>query len=94
MKIAKDIWSFWVDTWNENQLLFWAEAIATAASVYASVLMGVFAPTPPMLQVFIFYTIGSVLLQYAMYSRKSTWMLFLMTHYTMMNTIGLYNVLS
>lgn len=93
MKLARDIWSFWVDTWHESQFLFWTEAIATAVSVVASVLMGVYAPTPPMLEVFILYLIGSLLLQITMYIRESSWMFLLMSWYTVMNTIGLWNVL-
>jgi len=93
MVLAKNIWQFWIDTWYESKTLFWAEAIATAVSVYASILMGFYAPSPPMLEVFIYYTIGSVLLQYAMYVRESSWMFVLMSWYTMMNFIGLWNIL-
>jgi len=91
MKILRDIWSFWVDTWNENKFLFWAEAIATLASVVASFLLATMTPDPPLLFIFSGYLLGSVLLQIAMYMRQSSWMMVLMTWYTGMNIIGLIN---
>lgn len=92
MKLARDIWSFWVQTWHENHALFWCEAIATIASIIASATMAFQSPAPDMLVVFVFYLIGSILLQIAMYVRESSWMFLLMTWYTVMNIIGLINI--
>jgi|TARA_B110000483_G_scaffold205168_2_gene248622 hypothetical protein len=92
-KIVGDIWDFWVITWRESQTLFWTEAIATTSSVCASIVLAVKSPYPPLLIVFSLYLVGSILLMYAMYVRKSSWMMVLMTWYSLMNVVGLYNVL-
>jgi hypothetical protein len=55
--------------------------------------LAVKSPYPPLLIVFSLYLVGSVLLMYAMYIRKSSWMMVLMTWYSIMNVVGLYNVL-
>jgi len=89
----KSIWIFWVQTWNENQSLFWAEAVAAISSIIASFALAWYAPVSPMVFVFIFYLIGSTLLIYAMYLRHSAWMIVMMGWYTAMNIIGLWNAL-
>lgn len=88
---ASQITEYWKRTWKESKLFFWFEAVGTVTTVAASFQLAFLTPTPPLLNIFILYLISSVLLQITMYMRGMTWMFIMMTWYTAMNIVGIYN---
>lgn len=89
MKVFKDIVSMWTHTYRTNQLLFWIGAIGTVSSVFASLVLNLTINDPNMWVVMIFFTIGSVSLGITSYMMRDSWMILLMTWYTIINTIGM-----
>lgn len=90
--LPKEIIQFWIDSWHESKVLFWAEFTATVASIIASYHFATASPDPNLVFVFLLYLVGSSLLVYTMWKRGAVWMLVLMAWYSAMNIIGLYNV--
>lgn len=91
--MIKQIINYWITTYKENKFLFFLEMIGTLSSIIASLMISFMTLNSPMLLVFIFWLIGSILFTWACYIRKSPWMFFLMIFYSIMNTIGLINIL-
>lgn len=92
MKFTKDIVNMWRELWRTNKTLFWVGAIGTIASVIASVTLNVTVADPHMWTVLIFFTIGSVCLTYNAYVMRDSWMLVLMSWYTLINVFGISNL--
>ena len=82
----------WTHTYQTNQLLFWIGAIGTVSSVFASLVLNITINDPNMWLVMIFFTIGSISLGITSYMMKDSWMILLMTWYTIINTIGMFGL--
>lgn len=80
---------FWQETWRQDRLLFFAEAGGTLFGMIAAAIMGFTAPNPNLWVVFISYEISAVLMMYATYKRRSSWMFCLMLFYFVVTGIGL-----
>lgn len=93
MRIIQDIIKFWAITWRESPKLFWLETIATTTSIISSIILTYGGSNPTMIVVFPLYLIGSVLFQISAYIRKNSWLFLLMSWYSLMNVIGLINVI-
>jgi hypothetical protein len=89
MKIIKQVAVDWKETFTTDKKLFWAELSGTILGMFASATLSIFASNPPMLTVFIAYTISSILMIYAMHKRKSISPMILMIFYTIINIIGI-----
>ena len=83
----------WTHTYKTNKLLFWIGAVGTLASVAASLILNLTINDPQMWAVMILFTIGSVSLSITSYMMKDSWMIMLMTWYTIINTIGMLNLM-
>ncbi len=92
MNVFKDIVRMWTHTYQTNQLLFWIGAIGTVSSVFASLVLNITINDPNMWLVMIFFTIGSISLGITSYMMKDSWMILLMTWYTIINTIGMFGL--
>ena len=92
MNVFKDIVRMWTHTYQTNQLLFWIGAIGTVSSVFASLVLNITINDPNMWIVMIFFTIGSVSLAITSYIMRDSWMILLMTWYTIINTIGMFGL--
>ena len=90
MKILKDVLRFWKETWAENRIIFFLEAIGSITSITAGSILA-FSQVPNLMVVFVFYLTGSACLMFICYYRQSSWMLVMFTFFTMMNVIGLIN---
>jgi len=93
LDIIKEIVDFWINSYRQSKKLFWVDTVGTVTSVLASLAMAVGSPMPNMLFVFSFYLVGSLCLQYTTFKRGASWLFTLMTWYTLMNLIGLYNLI-
>lgn len=89
MILIKDIIKFWKETWIDNKLVFFLEALGTSSSMIAAIILATSA-VPNLVAVFIFYVIGSVCLMYVSHYRRSSWMLVMFLFFTIMNFIGLW----
>lgn len=92
-KVADDVLRFWMETWKLNKTLFVAEAIGSLLGMGAAAIMALTAPNPNLLWVFTMYVISAILLMYASYKRRSSWMLVLMTFYAVTTSFGLFKLL-
>lgn len=92
MNLIRDILQFWTSTWRQSKILFFAEAIGALSGMTAATIMAVGAPDPNLFAAFSLYVLSSVLLMYASFKRQSSWMLCLMTFYTIITSIGIYNL--
>jgi len=93
MNIFKGVVQMWTHTYKTNKLLFWIGAVGTIASVGASLILNLTINDPHMWAVMILFTIGSVSLSITSYMMKDSWMILLMTWYTIINTIGMLNLM-
>ena len=93
MKFTKDIVVMWRKLWRTNRTVFWVGAIGTVASVIASITLNLTVADPHMWIVLIFFTIGSVCLTYNAYIMRDSWMIVLMAWYTIINTVGITNLI-
>ncbi len=93
MNFIQNIYKFWVNTWNQSKMLFFAEAVGSLTGMAASASMALYAPEPNLLVVFVLYEISALLLAYAAYRRESSWIMMLMAFYFVMTGVGLFNLL-
>lgn len=84
-----NIWKFWVETWQQDRPLFFAEMGGTLFGMLAATMMSLGAPDPNLWLVFISYEISAVLMMYATMKRHSSWMFCLMLFYFIITGIGL-----
>ena len=92
MRLFRDIWDFWKETWETNKILFWVEGAGSICGMIAAVIMTFGAPQPNLLVAFTFYLIGGFCLAWASYVRKFSWMVALMTFYSITTVVGLVNL--
>ena len=93
MDLVRSAIDFWITSYKKERKLFWVDAIGTITSILASLEFATGAPSPNLLFVFSFYLIGSACLQYTTYKRNIAWMFLLMSWYSVMNVIGIYNTI-
>jgi len=93
MNFIRKICRFWVNTWNQSKMLFFAEAVGSLTGMAAATSMALYAPEPNLLVVFVLYEISALLLAYAAYRRESSWIMVLMAFYFIMTGFGLFNLL-
>lgn len=92
MNVLKDVITFWKDTWREDKLLFWMEALGTALGMAAAVILNVWVTNPIMLVVLSLYLVSAVMLCYGGYKRQSSFIMLLMAFYTLTSVFGLINL--
>ena len=92
-RIIDDVLRFWMETWQVNKTLFFAEALGSLLGMGAAAIMAITAPNPNLLWVFTMYVISAIMLMYASYKRRSSWMLVLMTFYAVTTSFGLFRLL-
>jgi len=94
MEVIKDMKGMWCHLWYTDQLRFWLGAIGTIASIIASATLNFTILEPNMWVILTFYTIGSVCLGITSYMIKDSWMILLMSWYTLINTVGVYELIT
>lgn len=72
-----------------HRMQFVLELLGTACSMTASMLLAV--TNINIVIIFLVWLVGSTMLAIANHMRKSYWMFVLMSFYTMVNIVGLYN---
>lgn len=92
MKPVKEMFGAFVEQWHTSRLDFVLEAIGVTSSIIGALLISLGSPNPPLMLVFLFYTVGSVTIGWVSFRRKTFWILFLMIFYIMTNLIGMYNI--
>ena len=92
MKVFSSIYTVLREQWLSDRNIFILEAIGVIASIGGALLMAFGSPNPPLMLVFILYTVGSLMIAWISFKRKTYWMLFLMLFYTITNFIGMYNI--
>ena len=85
----REIKTFWLETWEQSKLLFFAEMIGTVSGMIGAGTLTFMAPNPNLVLSFSAYIISSLALLYACHIRKSSWMMMLMIFYTFTTTVGL-----
>ena len=85
----REIKTFWLETWEQSKLLFFAEMIGTVSGMIGAGTLTFMAPNPNLVLSFSAYIISSLALLYACHIRKSSWMMLLMIFYTFTTTVGL-----
>lgn len=91
--MLSEVLARWKSDWNENKPLFWLEAIGTVSSLAAAVLISFWPNVINLVWIFSFWLIGSIGLATSSFMRKMAWPMILMITYTVLNIIGLYNLL-
>ena len=92
-KFVKDIIHFWIESWTNNRLVFWIEAICTLMGMIACVLLN-FSPNDPKIYLILWlYLFSAIGLAYTSYTRKVSFMVFLMGFYATVTTYGLIKLL-
>lgn len=91
MKLFRDVYQFWKDTWKESKALFIAEALGTTCALTAASIL-TFLSGQMLLLVFIIYTIGNLCLLYASYKRGSSWFILMSIGFIILNIIGIANL--
>jgi hypothetical protein len=94
MNIFKKIWNDWRHDIVHNPWLFWVEICSTALNMGASAIFALTSGggNTPLILIFIMWIIGSIGMAWASYKRNAAWLLVLMTFYTVMNIVGLSNL--
>ena len=92
MKILKDVVLFWKETWRDDKALFFSEAIGTFLGMMAAGILNIYSKDPNMLAVLTLYLISAVLMGYASYKRKSSFLVILMVFYGVTSVYGLINL--
>lgn len=81
MTFLKDVMTFWIETWHQNKLLFWAEAFGSATGIIAAIVLNFSVLAPNMLVILTLYLVSAGALAWAMYMRKASFMLLMMLVY-------------
>ena len=92
MKIFRDIAHMWVHMYRNSKSMFWIGFVGVLTSMTAALVLNITANDPNMWFVLIMYTFGSVAMGITSYINKDSWMLILMIFYTIMNVIGMTNL--
>jgi len=92
MQLLKDVKQFWIDTWRTDKKLFFSEAFGTLLGMTAAGILNFQSTNPNMLLVLILYLISAVLMAYASYKRKSSFLVILMIFYATTSVYGLINL--
>lgn len=77
--------------YNHNRPIFWLELIGMISGVVASLILVFMGAASPFLLVFVLFAICSFTLAIAGYLRKSSFLLFLNSIYTIIDLIGIWN---
>jgi hypothetical protein len=73
-------------------MLFWIGGFGTLTSILASLILNITVNDPNMWVILTLYTMGSISLGITSYIAKDSWMVLLMTWYTFINTVGMYQL--
>lgn len=93
MNLVSDIVAFWQQTWHDNRLLFWLEAIGTVTSMIASSMVALSAQNITILGIgLIIFMIANVVMFIAMRIRQSAWMMMLNVWFCATNIVGLIKI--
>lgn len=93
MDIFQGVIDHWKHDWENNRVLFFLELLGTIGSITATAILSVYANVPPMLLCYIIWFLGSFLLMIGSYLRGSSWIFTLMFFNTLMNIVGLGNLM-
>lgn len=93
MRIIHDVWSFWAYTWKEDKILFCSEMIGTIGAMLGSLFFAISVGNIElMLYGFIVYFVSNVGMLYAMYVRKSAWILLMCLWFMGVNMLGIVKI--
>lgn len=93
MNFLRDVLGYWQHDWIHNRKLFWMELVGVVCNIGASLVMAATAPHCPLLPLYGVWLIGSVLMTYTSFHRRTSFMLLLMGTYMVINLTGLVNSL-
>ena len=91
--MLRTLFDQWILDWRESRGLFWFESVGTISSLIAAVLISFWPTAIHLGWIFGFWLIGSGSLAISSFIRNTGWPMILMSTYTVLNIIGLYNVL-
>lgn len=92
MNIFQEIYEHWKNDWINHRRLFWLELVGVFLNATATATLSIMVDDPPILFCYIAWFIGSGLLMLTSYIRRTSWIFCLMTFYTLMNIVGLTNL--
>lgn len=79
---------------KDNPVRFALESIGMFINFTACIIMAMYAPTPPMVTVYLFFLVASVLLLISALTRGSTGFTIMYIGFIIIDGIGLYNSLT
>lgn len=88
-RMLQNIISGWVHDWRCHRVQFILEITGTLCSMTASLMLA--ATSINIMIIFSTWLVGSTALAVSNHMRKSYWMFLLMSFYTVINIVGLYN---
>jgi hypothetical protein len=93
LSFLREVLGYWQHDWIHNRRLFWLELAGVICNIGASLVMAATAPQCPLLPLYGVWLVGSMLMTYTSYQRRTSFMLLLMSTYMAINAIGLANSL-
>ena len=84
---------YWMNSYNQNPLVFWIEMTATISVVIGSFLIAYTVLDLNPITFIPFYLIGSICSLIAAIIRKAVWVIVMTTWFTIMNLAGLTQLL-
>ena len=84
---------YWVSSYNQNPIVFWIEMAATISVVIGSFLIAYTVLELNPITFIPFYLVGSICSLIAAIIRKAVWVIVMTTWFTVMNLVGLTQLL-
>ena len=85
--------NYWVESYEQNPLLFWIEMSATVSVIIGSFLIAYTVLDLEPIKFIPFYLFGSICSLISAIIRKAVWVIVMTTWFTTMNLAGLIQIL-